>query len=48
MHPSVHFQGALKQSPLEPDGVFYWKQKLAGLLQKSFNFMLDVLLYAFY
>ena len=44
----VHFQGALKQSPLEPDDMFYQKQKLAGLSKKSFTFILHVLFYTFY
>ena len=43
----THFQGALKQSPLEPDDMFYRKQKLAGLSQKSLTFMLHVLFYPF-
>ena len=43
----THFQGALKQSPLEPDDIFYRKQKLAGLSQKSLTFMLHVLFYPF-
>ena len=42
----VHFQVALKQSPLEPDEM-YKKQKLAGLSQKSFTFMQHVPCYAF-
>ena len=41
----MHFQGALKQSPLEPDDMFYRKQKLAGLSQKSLPLMLHVLFY---
>ena len=44
----VHFQDALKQSPLEPDDLYYQKQKLAGVSQKFFTFMLHVLFYTFY
>ena len=40
-------EGALKQSPLELDDMVYRKQKLAGLSQKSFTFMLHVLFYVF-
>ena len=43
----VHFQDSLKQSPLEPDDMFYRKQKHAGLSQKSFTFMVHALFYAF-
>ena len=43
----MHFQVALKQSPLEPDDMFYRKQKLAELSQKSFTLMLHVLFYVF-
>ena len=43
----MHFQGALKPNPLEPDDMFYRKQKLAGLSQKSFTLVLHVLFYAF-
>ena len=39
----MHFQGALKPNPLEPDDMFYRKQKLAGLSQN-----LSVLCYIFY
>ena len=44
----VHLQDALKQSPLEPDDMFYRKQKLAELSQKSSTSMLHVLFHAFY
>ena len=44
----VHLQDALKQSPLEPDDMFYRKQNLAELSQKSYTFMLHVLFHAFY
>ena len=44
----VYFQGALKQSDLEPADMFYRKQKLAGLSQKYLTFRLHVLFYAFY
>ena len=40
----VHIQGALKQSLLEPDDMFYQKQKLTGLSQKS----ISLLCYMFY
>ena len=43
----MHFQGALKPNPLEPDDMFYRKQKLAGLSQKSFTLVLHVLFHAF-
>ena len=43
----MHFQGALKPNPLEPDDMFYRKQKLAGLSQKSFTLVLLFLFYAF-
>ena len=43
----MHFQGALKQSPLEPDDMFYRKQKLAGFSHKSFTLVLHVLFYNF-
>ena len=28
----MHFQGSLKQSPLEPDHMFYQKQNLAVII----------------
>ena len=40
--------GCTKAGPLEPDGMFYRKQKLTELSQKSFTFILHVLFYAFY
>ena len=40
----MHLQGALNQGPLVPDDMFYRKQKLAGLLQKSFTFMIRFIL----
>ena len=44
----MHFQGSLKQSPFEPDDMFYRKQKHPGLSQKSFTFMVHALFYAFF
>ena len=41
-------QEALKQSLLESDDMFYQKQKLAELSEKSFTFMRHVLFYCFY
>ena len=43
MRLPCRFQGALKLSPFESDDMFYLKQRLEELSQKSFTIMLHVL-----
>ena len=40
-------QHALKQDYLEPEGMFYQKQKSAGISQRSFTFTLNIFFYRY-